>query len=162
MSKLSRRTLITRATALPAFAVPAVAVVPATAAVRAETDPIFAAIERHRQSIVPWKAAVEIESELRHDDPRYADAGRVTQETACDLHVASEELVRIYPTTIDGVAALLKYYAESAAIGDRDYWPHRFWNDDSDEADDLENKPFDLFLARHAAAALERIVRSAA
>jgi hypothetical protein len=157
-ANLSRRSLVTSAAALPALTAPAVVL----ASTSVEPDPIFAAIERHRQSIAPWQAAVGIESKLRHDDPRYADAERVTQERASDLHVASMDLIRIYPTTFEGVAALLRYYAESAAIGDRDYWPHNFWNDDSDEADDLDNKPYDLFLARHAALALERITRSAA
>ena len=50
MSNLSRRSLVTSAAALPALAVPAVAV-----AASAEPDPIFAAIDR-------WNAALAVEN----------------------------------------------------------------------------------------------------
>ena len=51
MSNLSRRSLVTRAAALPALAVPAVAI-----AASAEPDPIFAAIDR-------WNDALAVENE---------------------------------------------------------------------------------------------------
>jgi hypothetical protein len=53
MSNLSRRSLVTTAAALPALAVPAVAV-----AATAEPDPIFAAIEKHRQAYAVWSKAL--------------------------------------------------------------------------------------------------------
>jgi hypothetical protein len=110
-SKLSRRTLVTSAAALPALAVPA-----AVSASVSSDDPIFAAIERHRQAITPWEAAVEIESNMFDSDPGYAEAEEVAAEKSCDLHEASVDLIRIYPTTAAGVAALLKYYAEKISF----------------------------------------------
>jgi hypothetical protein len=140
MSKLSRRSLVTSAAALPALTVPAVV------AASAEPDPIFAAIESHRSAWVDWSAIVEHEYGLGFDDPRYAASQTVMeakQAIKCDRCF---NLVEIYPTTIGGVVALLQYYAETFELDDKTYWP-----------DD-----FGMPLARHAALALERITRSAA
>jgi hypothetical protein len=140
MSKLSRRNLVASAATLPALAVPAVV------AASAEPDPIFAAIERHRSAWVDWSTIVEREygRGLYHDDPRYA-----ASEAAIDTKQAFrcdrlDDLVQTYPTTIGGVVAFLKYYAETFEL-DETYWP--------DDYGDV--------VAGHAAAALERIARSA-
>lgn len=140
MSTLSRRALVSSAAALPALTVPAVV------AASTEPDPIFAAIERHRQSIAPWLAAVEYEFGIDRNDPRHAEAERMTAEKQGNLLETCADLIRIYPTTIAGVVALLRYFAQSAA-DDRVYWPGR-------------HTDYELDLARHAAAALERIARS--
>jgi hypothetical protein len=142
MSKLSRRTLVASAAALPTLTVPAVV------AASAEPDPIFAAIESHRSAWVDWSAIVEHEYGLGlyYDDPRYAASQAVMeakQAIKCDRCF---NLVEIYPTTIGGVVALLQYYAETFELDGKTYWP-----------DD-----FGMPLARHAAAALERIVPLAA
>jgi hypothetical protein len=75
---------------LPALAVPAVA----TAS--ADPDPIFEAIERHRRCAAIWEQAVE-----RNEDCE-APAGVTAARFA-----AFDNLVRIHPTTIPGVIALL-------------------------------------------------------
>ena len=49
MSNLSRRSLVASAASLPALAVPAVAV---AVAASAEPDPIYAAIEEHRNALL--------------------------------------------------------------------------------------------------------------
>jgi hypothetical protein len=61
MSNLSPRSLVASAAALPALAVPAVAL-------SAEPDPVFAAIEAHRHLATEWYAGVsrEFEDDLRH------------------------------------------------------------------------------------------------
>jgi len=115
-------------------------------------DPIFTAIERHRRSAAIWSAAVhrEFASEGK-DEARFIKAKAAEQKARADRDDAVCDLVRVKPTTIAGVVALLKYYGESAAIDDRVYWP-----------DDLDDEPYDLLLAHHAARALEWITRSEA
>jgi hypothetical protein len=139
MSKLSRRTLVTSAAALPALTVPAVV------AASAEPDPIFAAIERHRSAWVDWSAAVEYEFGLRRADPRHVVAEAATQAKADIRHDRCFNLVEIYPTTIGGVVALLQYYAGTFELDGKTYWRDNFG----------------MPLARHAALALERIAQSA-
>jgi hypothetical protein len=84
MSNLSRRSLVSSAAALPALAVPAVAI-----AVTAEPDPIFAAIEEYKRTKEP-----------------------VERDGASDAEVnaavaAREQLAQTEPTTKTGLIAFL-------------------------------------------------------
>jgi hypothetical protein len=64
MTDTSRRSLIVSAAALPVFAVPALA----TAAMAAEPDPIFAAIEAHRAAFTVFSEANKIVDDVPVDE----------------------------------------------------------------------------------------------
>jgi hypothetical protein len=90
MSKLSRRSLVASAAALPALAVPAIAIT------SVEPDPIYAAIER-------WKEAVAVEDEAfrAHGDG---------DETATDARIeAMHDIFNTMPTTMDGMRAKIDF-----------------------------------------------------
>jgi hypothetical protein len=78
-----------------------------------EPDPIFAAIERHRQAAEKCDAI----SKEMHDDPRVAEAAEAegTLDAAMDELIgdASIDLIEIQPTTTAGAAALLHYIANA-------------------------------------------------
>lgn len=122
----TRRAVLAGAASLSALAIPALAAPPST------PDPIFAAIERHRQSALEFYRQVAIEAELdeiipfekrknyhvedrdnpdvgRDDDPRWT-AFRKTYDIASDEKESSAiELTDTVPTTMAGVVALLAY-----------------------------------------------------
>jgi hypothetical protein len=115
-------------------------------------DPIFAAIERERRSYANWIVALERQSALERGQPHPGqDHGLLIEATVRaenqenERHAARVGLVTIYPTTTEGVVALLKYFAESASIDEGEYW----------------SEEYGVTLASHAAVALERITRSA-
>lgn len=113
-------------------------------------DPIFDAIERHRRAHAIWSAAVHREITLEgKNDVRFIEPQLVTEEKAIERHNAGVDLVTIYPTTIAGVIALLRYYAEHASLDGETCWPG--YSDDEVEHEHGEA------LVRHAVAALERI-----
>ena len=116
-------------------------------------DPIFDAIERHRRAHAIWSAAVHDEFKLEGKaDARFTESQlvtEVTEEKAIERHNACVDLVAIYPTTISGVIALLRYYAEHASLEGDTCWPE--YLDDEGEHEHGEA------LVRHAVAALERI-----
>lgn len=116
-----------------------------------DSDPIFAAIERHRRSAAIWAAAVNREFELEgKDDALHAEARRVTEEQATEKGNACVDLVTKHPTTIDGVIALLRYYGQNASLDGGTYWPD-YLGDSAEE--------YGATMARHAANALERITQ---
>jgi hypothetical protein len=113
-------------------------------------DPIFDAIERHRQSHAIWSAAVHREFKFEgKDDARFIKSQLLTEEKAIERHNACVDLVTIYPTTIAGVIALLRYYAEHVSLDGNTCRPE--YSDDEGEHEHGEA------LVRHAVAALERI-----
>jgi hypothetical protein len=113
-------------------------------------DLIFDAIERHRRAHAIWSAAVHREFKLEgKDGANFIESQLVTEEKAIERHNACVDLVTIYPTTIAGVIALLRYYAEHAALDGDTCWPE--YLDDEGEHEHGEA------LVRHAVAALERI-----
>jgi len=115
-----------------------------------DRDRIFAAIERHRQAHALWSAAVRREFTLEEkDDARFIGSQLAKEEKAIERHNACVDLVTIYPTTIAGVIALLRYYAEHASLNGDTCWPE--YSDDEAEHGHGEA------LVRHAVAALERI-----
>jgi len=98
MSNLSRRSLVASAAALPALAVPAVAL-----AVTAEPDPIFALIERHRAVFNASSSQIS-DSEEEELCGQVYEQGCVLAETA--------------PSTLAGVIAIIKYRRELEGEGD--------------------------------------------
>jgi len=115
-----------------------------------DRDPIFAAIERHRQAHAIWSAAVHREFTLDGKDAaRFIESQLLTEENAIERHNSCVDLVTIYPTIIAGVTALLRYYAHHASLDGGTYWPE--YSDDEGEHEHGEA------IVRHAVAALDRI-----
>jgi hypothetical protein len=123
----SRRAVLVGAAALPALAVPALAM-------PVGTDPIFAAIDRHKIAYAEFVRVVRLEEKLQetipaarrtryhvqdrynaamiaNEDPawtKYQDAYFATCDAADNSAI---DLLNIAPTSIAGVAALLDYVA---------------------------------------------------
>ena len=134
----TRRCVLAGIAAVPAVSLPVLA--PPT-----ESDPIFALIEAHRA------AHAEYDRAYREGitDEREADMTRL-RYAAYDL---AARLVSTLPTTVAGVGALLAYYAERTG---ENRWGSVF----PTELPDVEGRerPFEYFLARSAAKAIDRIV----
>ena len=78
-------------------------------------DPVFAAIERHRQAVQAWFAALEADAANGRYNPlteAIADAALNAERDAC-LSVLST-----VPTTLAGAIAALDYAASPAPVGD--------------------------------------------
>ena len=100
----------TRRAALTALAAaPLAAGLPAVTEA-AEPDPIFAAIERHRELSESYTAAVDVSSDLKAG-PEFKAADAITAERCQALLDHAGTLVRSEPTTLTGVAALVRYVA---------------------------------------------------
>ncbi|NEU94837.1 hypothetical protein [Bradyrhizobium uaiense] len=106
-------------------------------------DPIFAAIEAHQRACVNLERHLsyqgDLESEIPRekrqssynvwdgltivasDDPRWMAAERRTQELSGAEDDATLDLVQIAPTTLAGVAALMKHVADCEKKGTE--WP---------------------------------------
>jgi hypothetical protein len=162
MSILSRRNMVVGAAAVPALAV----AIPAAA----EADPVFAAIERHRQLYAAYAAAVRhkcaLEEELPielcrttrnrwenkeydTDDPRWIKAVVADDETFHLAERAADNLADMEPTSLVGVIALLEYFVEAQANGD-EVWPEYVYDER------LEPVPFSVAIARTVASALSK------
>jgi hypothetical protein len=102
MSKLSRRSLVTGAAALPVLAVPAVAI-----AATAELDPIFALIEAHRAVNAEFIKAVAAADVLDH--PQEAQLQAMRNQASHRERDHMWDLIWTRPTTMSGLAALLAY-----------------------------------------------------
>jgi hypothetical protein len=118
---LSRRLMLGGLVILPA-ALPA--------AVDAATDPIFAAIERHKQAAAVWDAAVDVRSnfndldmtdeqweQLDELDDAVEDAWRPCEQAGIDL-------LNTEPTTHAGIVAAIAYI-RIQILDDGTYMPHR-------------------------------------
>jgi hypothetical protein len=141
MSQLNRRSVLSAAAALPVAAVPAVALGMAT-----DADPIFAAIQRYRDASASFAALFEMD--LEDDDPRKAVAMDATSATA-------DALLEIRPTTVEGVAALLRFAYEHEK-GNHGVWPDGYVDDDGD--DGRFGYSWSFMLHKHLAIALEAIL----
>jgi hypothetical protein len=166
-STLTRRALVASTAAMPAAAALGLPVAQAAA----EPDPIFAAIEAHRQAEVEFGVRVgrrrALEEDLPQrqrksnnhhgeqtivetDDPRWIVAIREEDEGSDLAEEAALAFVRTEPTTIAGVRAMLAYFAEVEAIDGGIAWP--------DYVDDkVVGGSVAYFVARNAAAALARV-----
>lgn len=123
--ELSRRHLVTTVAALPALAVPAVAVA------AAEPDPIFAAIEEHRRawwddgghcSDLDWIASHGETEAVREEAERKLD---LLWE---QVRAATDKLIDTAPTTNAGVAALLEYAIDHTVKNGTNCWPDNYRN----------------------------------
>jgi hypothetical protein len=128
MPNLNRRGAAT----LPAIAIPALAT---------EADPIFAAIQRHRDAIKAFRDAsdrgdcldIPVEKRRTHaiayadyeivetDDPRWIAAERECIVALVASEEAQDALLEVAPTTVAGAAALLSYAAQRVLDGCE--WP---------------------------------------
>jgi hypothetical protein len=133
MHTMNRRALVAgAASALPTIA----ALPPAAAALTLEADPIFAAIEAHRQAYTAIVADLRRHSALEEelpqekrqtfihaheekiietDDPRWIAAERALSDGWNVIEDAGCDLVNIEPTSVAGVVALLHYVADQEA-----------------------------------------------
>ena len=96
---LSRRTMLGALAVLP-VAVPAAAAVP---------DPVFAAIERYKVLSAEYTVAVDRRAPLEDDDPDLLEAEDETSRTSSALFEQMDLIFTFRPSTVAGVAALLKY-----------------------------------------------------
>ena len=132
---MSRRLMIAGAASLPVAAM-----IPA-AALAAEPDPIFAAIEKHR-------AATKVVVDTK-DEEDLVDACHVQDD-------AAEEMVSVEPTTLAGVMTLLRYVTEHDVA-----FSHQDWPADLSDGETLNARgrplemPFHGWLIRQVLSALE-------
>jgi hypothetical protein len=128
-----------------------------------EPDPIFAAIERHKAAELEYAADLDEQEQLEQtlpddkrrstsrydlnpdDDPRWL---ALCQRLDAASSAAQCDLLDIYPTTVEGLIALLRYADDCQAEG-KD-WPQV-------EDDDGTSVEFLALLCRHAADALEEM-----
>lgn len=81
------------------------------------SDPIFAAIERHRAAVLRWLEALEVYGVMRRGDHGYEDARLKESEAGDDQSEAAETLIETVPTTFAGILALTEYLAAYNAGG---------------------------------------------
>jgi len=96
----TRRAILAGAAMLPALAI-----IPATAVVAGGVDPIFAAIERHRQIEAAYVAACNEHVEKAREPAREDRVVKLCHRSSNALG----ELVAMTPTTVAGCAAVLRY-----------------------------------------------------
>ena len=115
-----------------------VATVGSTTAINADLDPIFAAIEAHRRAEVEFSGAVERLSDLENelpkerrrseikmgvlaivlqDDPLWIQLQRTVLAASKIADEAATQLLNTRPTTLAGVAAVLRYAYDFARRG---------------------------------------------
>jgi hypothetical protein len=73
---------------------------------------------------------------------------------------AAINLLRVDPTTIAGVVALLEYFAEVEAIDDGGLWPDSISDDDDPAV--KRSATFGYFVVRDATRALRRVIAAQA
>lgn len=105
-TKQTRRTILAGAAAFPALAI-----IPTTAVAAGGVDPIFAAIEKHRQAEAAYTEMFDTDL-IRNSKQSTPDTDALEAradelgDAANDLYV---DLVTMTPTTPAGCAALLRY-----------------------------------------------------
>lgn len=144
MSKISRRSLVASAAALPTLAVPVIANA-------SEPDPIFAAIEAHQRAYAARTAAHQLAAD---DDVDLEDNESLRLMDIQDR--AAFDLLEIQPTTVAGAAALLAYYAKVEGMKAQVFPEHN-----PSVAVGEWYGHFGIFLTRHVAAALNKISAAA-
>jgi hypothetical protein len=85
-------------------------------------DPIYAAIERHRNAVRRWAAAVEVSNAF----PDAANPMTIEQQAQIDAALAGArlplldaglDLIETAPTTIGGIVAALEYIRDQLRFG---------------------------------------------
>src|SRR5450759_3740398 len=99
-NKQTRRAVLAGAASFPALAI-----IPATAVAAAGIDPIFAALERHRQIEAAYIAACYEPIDQAKEQAREDRVIKLCHRSSNALG----ELVAMTPTTLAGCAALLRY-----------------------------------------------------
>jgi hypothetical protein len=167
MSKLTSR----RAILAGAASVPVLVALPAAALASTEPDPVFAAIDAHREVLLRAMAAARHCSNLA-----VRDQGKKAADAAQDFACAAEddaqwELANVVPTTFAGVLALLSYlndlYTGGIALPeDRDWYSGEESDGISSFADEevlekFSGKPLELplifWITRNIRTALQRM-----
>ena len=100
-----------RAVLAGAAALPALAIIPAAAIAAAGVDPIFAAIEKHRQAEAAFVGVYD--NEIMRGAVYLTPAIKAVEDRAGELcgrsSAAYVELVKMTPATLAGCAALLRH-----------------------------------------------------
>jgi hypothetical protein len=99
----SRRSLVTATAALPALAIPVVALG------SADLDPIFAAIAAHREAFMHKMRACRVTVHAEDDTPEQEAAWEAEDAGRDILDQAKTDLGTTQPSTMAGVIALLTY-----------------------------------------------------
>jgi hypothetical protein len=101
----------------------------AAAGIPTSVDPIYAAIERHKEAAVVWDAAVDVRSdfndltmtaEQRRQRDDLDDAVKDARDALADTGV---DLINTAPTTLAGIARALNYIREQMLQEDGIYMP---------------------------------------
>ena len=144
-------------------------------------DPIYAAIEAHEKAYAAWMAEVvtvhgALENELpswrrqslvtrpeerivEEDDPRWIASERAVLAKSDLMQDAVIAIVYTLPTTMIGVATLIKYYNDVALTEGWDRggpWPDEIY-DDEDEKVGEDGAPMEYFVLRNVYTALASI-----
>jgi hypothetical protein len=105
-NKQSRRAILAGAASIPALAI-----IPAAAVAAADVDPIFAAIERHREAEAAFAGAYD--NDLIRNSKHSTPATDALEARADELGDAANklyvDLVGMTPASLAGCAALLRY-----------------------------------------------------
>jgi hypothetical protein len=115
--RLSRRLMLAGLAVLPA----AVTGIPASVCAAAEPDPIFAAIERHKQAADVWDAAVQVWGNA--DGPAPVPIECALCDARDSLDDAGVDLINTAPTTLHGIARALNYIRQHMVKEDGVYMP---------------------------------------
>jgi hypothetical protein len=130
--------------------------------VGASDDPIFAAIEHHRQTVKDYSQGLE---EYHQLEEILSDKMSPAQERVCVLdgvmQDAAEKLVLTEPATVPGVIAALQHYIDEIDRfqGENVSFPDRVLPDggDPEAARDSDSRRPEYFLIKNAVSALKRI-----
>ena len=89
-------------------------------------DPIYAAIERHKEAAVVWNAAVDVWAEFPDGPELWVERERI-HDAWCDARNALDDvgidLINTAPTTLAGIARALNYIREQMLQDDGIYMP---------------------------------------
>jgi hypothetical protein len=138
------------------------------AATLAVSDPIFAAIERHREAAVVWDAAVDVRSNF--NDRYMTDEQRQQRDELDDAiedawgpcEQAGVDLINTSPTTLGGIALALNYIREQMMQHDGIYMPSDLrLSDDTDGEYPVAWIEAFLDTIEHAADELDRAGKAA-
>jgi hypothetical protein len=132
----------------------------------AAVDPIYAAIEQHKQTCTVWDAAVDVRSnfedlDMTEEQREQRDELDVAVEDAwMPCRQAGLDLINTEPTTPAGIIAAIAYI-RSQMRDDGTYMPHHLILDTGGDAQDTMGW-IDAFLdtIAKAAAALDKAARS--
>lgn len=89
--------------------VPQAVTVPTASPAAAEPDPVFAAIERYKVLSAEYTVAVDRRAPLEDDDPDLSEAEDEASRIATALFEQMDLIFTFRPSTVAGVAALLKF-----------------------------------------------------